>query len=107
MTAEEIRKIRLAEIENKPEERYIDAYCGKQFREGNMRECPDPEIRKKCAFFKQNGFMLSTWSCKALQCQHLIRMEFTSATGCGYKERTKDHEQSNRDDKGAAAWKRG
>ena len=88
MTQEEIQRKRYLDLELRPEERYIDAYSGKKFREGNMRLCMNPEVRKRCAFFRANGFMLSTWSCRALQCPHLIKQEYTSAVGCGYGKET-------------------
>lgn len=99
MTQEEIKRKRLQEIEHKPEERYPDAMTGFIFREGNMRECPDPGVRKKYAS-ASGSCKLSTYSCKQRKCRYLIREQFGGIYRCTFKE--VNHEQSNRTDRETA-----
>lgn len=96
MTREEIKRKRILEIEHKPEGRFPDAVNGLVFREGNMFDCPDPEVRKRYA--NANGSCkLSTYTCKQRKCRYLQKSEFCGAVSCGYKEE-RNHEQSNRTD---------
>lgn len=95
MTKEEIKRRRLLELEHKPEARFPDAINGLMFREGNMFDCPDPEVRKKYATVT-GSCKLSTYSCKQRKCRYLLKQEFCGAVRCGYKEG--NHEQSNRTD---------
>lgn len=85
MTKEEQKRKVLLEIERKPEGRFPDAITGQYFREGNMFNCPDPEVKKK--YGNLQGFcMLSTYSCKQRKCKYLIKHEFCGAVSCGYRE---------------------
>ena len=96
MTQEEIKRKRILEMERKPEERFPDAMNGLIFREGNMFDCPDPEVRRKYAS-ASGSCKLSTYTCKQRKCRHLKKQEFCGAVRCGYKEDIY-HEQSNRTD---------
>ena len=85
MTKEEIKRQRLLDIERQPEGRFPDAINGYYFREGNMFDCPDPEVRKKYGNL-QGICKLSTYSCKQRKCEYLIKQEFCGAVRCGYRE---------------------
>lgn len=96
MTSEEIKRKRQLEMERKPERRFPDAINGLEFREGNMFDCPDPEVKRKYAS-ATGSCKLSVYSCKQRKCRYLKRHEFGGVYSCEYKG-GHDHEQSNRTD---------